>query len=160
MPLKPFFKHEIMSKQETAINKFDSGYNCAQSVLTPFVRQMNIDVDLALKLASGFGAGMGRTQNTCGALTGAYMVLGLAYGKQYPDHNANDKVAGFIQVITQRFKKTHGSTDCRDLLKVDLKTEEGQKSFTDNKLHDKVCARCVEGATKLLEELIDPPFTF
>jgi C_GCAxxG_C_C family probable redox protein len=143
-----------MSKQETAKKKFDSGFNCAQSVLTPFARQMNIDVDMALKIASGFGAGMGRTQGTCGALTGAYMVLGLKYGKQMPDDDSNDKVAGMIQDLTHKFESEHGFTNCKDLLNVDLTTNKGQDAFAKNNLHSTVCTLCVNSAVDLLEKIL------
>ena len=120
-----------MSKQNLAKNKFHTGYNCAQSVLVSFVPQLNIDENTALQISSGFGAGMGRTQKTCGALTGAYMALSLKYGKQHPnDEFSEDKVVELIQDFTNKFQEEHGFTNCRDLLKVDLNTEEGQLSFT------------------------------
>lgn len=144
-----------MSKQDIAISKFDRGNNCAQSVLTAFTKQLNIDDESALKLSSGFGAGMGRTQGTCGALTGAYMVLGLKYGKPFPDDIANEKLAGMIQKLTHEFESEHGFTNCRDLLKVDLTKLEGQTAFTKNKLHTSVCSHCVNSAVALLEEVMD-----
>ena len=143
-----------MSKQKIVKTKFDEGYNCAQSVLTPFASQMNIDVETALKLSSGFGAGMGRTQKTCGALTGAYMVLGLKYGKGFPDDESREKVVGLIQYLTEKFKEEHEFTDCSDLLKVDLKTEEGQHTFEKNKLHEIVCSHCLNSAVSILEEMM------
>lgn len=143
-----------MSKQDLAKNKFDSGFNCAQSVLIPFASQMNIDLDTVLKLSSGFGAGMGRTQGTCGALTGAYMVLGLKFGKQFPDDASNEKVVKIIQDITHKFETEHGFTNCSDLLNVDLKTIKGQASFTEKNLHETVCSHCVNSAVSFLEEII------
>lgn len=143
-----------MNRQDIAKSKFDGGYNCAQSVLSAFTKQLNIDDETALKLASGFGAGMGRTQGTCGALTGAYMVLGLKYGKQVPDDNSNDKVAGMIQDLMRKFESEHGFTNCSDLLNVDLKTTEGQFAFNEKKLHSTVCTHCVNSAVNLLEEIM------
>lgn len=143
-----------MGNKETAIINFKTGYNCAQSVLAPFADQMKIDVDTVLKLSSGFGAGMGRTQNTCGALTGAYMVLGLQYGQQFPDDDSKEKVIALIQEITEKFKEEHGFTNCNELLKVDLKTIEGQYQFNKRNLHEKVCSLCVNSVVSLLEEII------
>jgi len=71
-----------MKKEDIAKSTFNNGYNCAQSVLTPFANQMGIDVSSTMKLASGFGAGMGRLQETCGAVTGAYMVIIYGYWAQ------------------------------------------------------------------------------
>lgn len=145
-----------MSKQELAENKFHTGYNCAQSVLVSFVPQLNIDENTALQISSGFGAGMGRTQKTCGALTGAYMALSLKYGKQHPnDEVSEDKVVELIQDFTNKFQEEHGFTNCRDLLKVDLNTEEGQQNFAKKDLHNKVCTHCVNSAVSMLEEVFE-----
>lgn len=145
-----------MNKKDAAKTKFDAGFNCAQSVLIPFVEQLNIDESTALQISSGFGAGMGRTQKTCGALTGAYMVLSLKYGKQRPDDDVSaDKVIDLIQEFAANFQEEHGFTNCRDLLNVDLNTDEGQTTFEKNKLHNTVCSHCVKSAVSLLEEIIN-----
>jgi len=144
-----------MDKRELANSKFDGGYNCAQSVLSAFTKQLNIDDKIALKLSSGFGAGMGRTQGSCGALTGAYMVLGLKYGKSYPDDVTNEKLAALIQDLTQKFEEEHCFTNCKDLLNVDLKTKKGQALFVKKNLHNIVCSHCVNSTINFLEEIID-----
>ena len=144
-----------MNKSEKAVQTFDGGLNCAQSVLTPFLEKLNIDKSTVLKLSSGFGAGMGRLQETCGAMTGAYMVLGLKYGKYQPDDDSNEKVVELIQEFTKRFKNEHQHTTCRDLLNCDLNTEEGQAYVEQNNLHEEVCSKCVGDSVKILEDLID-----
>lgn len=143
-----------MSKQIKAVNRFNAGFNCAQSVLSPFAEEMDIDKNTILIMTQGFGAGMGRLQETCGAVTGAYMVLGLKYGGSIPDDNRNEKTIGKIQEFTHRFKEKHSVTTCRELLNCDLKTDEGQQYFSDNSLHDTVCSKCVSNAVEILEELI------
>jgi len=144
-----------MKKEDIAKLTFNNGYNCAQSVLTPFAIQMGIDVSSIMKLASGFGAGMGRLQETCGAVTGAYMVLGLKYGNRIPDDNSNEKIVGLIQEFTKRFRDEHKVASCRELLNCNLKTPEGQQYFTDNDLYKNVCSKCVNTAVTILEELGD-----
>jgi len=145
-----------MSKQELAKNKFNAGYNCAQSVLLAFVPKLSIDESTALQISSGFGAGMGRTQKTCGALTGACMVLSLKHGKQHPEDDVSeDKVVDMIQDFTSRFKEEHGFTNCSELLNVNLNTAEGQDKFRKNDLHNKVCTLCVNSAVSLLEEMLE-----
>lgn len=145
-----------MNKKDTAEKKFHSGYNCAQSVLVTFLPYLKIDENTALQISSGFGAGMGRTQKTCGALTGAYMVLSLKYGKQHPgDYVSEEKVVELIQNFTNKFETEHGFTNCRDLLKVDLNAQEGQLAFTKKDLHNNVCTKCVKSAVSLLEEVLE-----
>jgi len=143
-----------MNQFNDAKSAFDNGYNCAQSVLTPFASQMNIDVETVLKLSSGFGAGMGRLQKTCGAITGAYMVIGLKYGKQESDES-KEKVNNLIQEFTRKFRQEHKFTNCRELLNCDLKTEEGQLYFEQHNLQERVCSKCVGNAVSILEDLID-----
>lgn len=143
-----------MNQFNDAKSAFDNGYNCAQSVLTPFIKQLDFDVNTVLKLSSGFGAGMGRTQETCGAVTGAYMVLGLKYGDIDMDDEAKEKGDERIQEFTKRFEEKHGSTNCGNLLHVDLKTEEGQIAFERKNLHDTVCTKCIGTSVSLLQEII------
>ena len=54
-------------RSEIAIAKFTQGFNCAQSIIYAFSDDLGIDKDTALKIACGFGAGMGRKQEVCGA---------------------------------------------------------------------------------------------
>lgn len=63
--------------KDKAIQSFQSGMNCAQAVVTAYADRLKFDPDLAAGLSCGFGGGMGRLQQTCGALTGAFMVLGI-----------------------------------------------------------------------------------
>ena len=69
-------KGVTMTRSERAVSKFVAGYNCAQSVFYAFSDDLKIDQDTGLKIACGFGAGMGRQGEVCGAVTGGIMVLG------------------------------------------------------------------------------------
>ena len=85
-----------MKKSLIAVEHFKT-MNCAQSVLVCFANELNLDELTALKIASGFGGGMARAE-TCGAVTGAYMVLGLkaqTEGKSIQEIKAEAKAAGF-----------------------------------------------------------------
>src|SRR5512138_1672998 len=70
-----------MNKIEKVTSKFASGYNCAQSVFFAFLEDLEIDPDTALKIASGFGGGIGRRGEVCGAVTGGIMALGAKHGR-------------------------------------------------------------------------------
>ncbi|MBN2426288.1 MAG: C_GCAxxG_C_C family protein [Calditrichaceae bacterium] len=142
-------------KAKTAVERFRNGLNCSQSVFVTFADELSIDKEIAFKIASGFGAGMGREQETCGAVSGAVMVLGLM--NTVPGRTLNEnKEASYAAVsrFISTFKKQFGSILCRDILDgCDLKTEEGQKQFTEQELLDKRCVHCVELAVNLLESI-------
>jgi C_GCAxxG_C_C family probable redox protein len=71
----------MSTRTDIATTRFLSGYNCAQAVLDAFRDEASLDEDLALKMATGLGAGMGRKQEVCGAVTGGVLVLGLRHGR-------------------------------------------------------------------------------
>jgi C_GCAxxG_C_C family probable redox protein len=136
-----------MNKKEQAIKAFDTDSNCAQSVLSSFSEELKISKDDLWKVANGFGAGMGRLQNTCGAVTGGIMVLGLNSNKS----QAKENIYNQVQEFERKFKAIHKTTSCKELLNCDLKTETGQTYFQKNNLHDNVCVNCVKTAINLIE---------
>ncbi|HRX15740.1 MAG TPA: C-GCAxxG-C-C family protein, partial [Spirochaetota bacterium] len=74
-----------MSRSEIGVNKFKEGFNCSQSVLFSFADRLGISEDNALKIMTGFGAGMGRRQEICGAVSGGIAVLSMLYGRTGSD---------------------------------------------------------------------------
>jgi len=143
------------TKENKAINYFKSGLNCAQSVLTTYSDDLNFDNHLALRMACGFGAGMGRLQETCGAVTGSFMILGIYNCEKHPDNNdRKEKMYEMIQKFTDKFKAIHGKTDCKSLLNCDLKTEEGRQFAHDKQLYEIVCEKCISDSIRIIDELI------
>ena len=120
--------------KDKAIQSFQSGMNCAQAVVTAYADRLKFDPDLAAGLSCGFGGGMGRLQQTCGALTGAFMVLGIHNSRLYTDR-AELKNVTYTQVrkINEKFRQRQGATDCRSLLGCDLQTDEGMQYHKDRK---------------------------
>jgi len=76
---------------------FKEGYNCAQSVFASYHTELGIEQDVAMKIASSFGGGMGRLREVCGALTGLFMAAGIKYG--YTDPQDQDGKAKHYQLI-------------------------------------------------------------
>ena len=143
-------------KEEKAIESFRSGLNCSQSVLHAYANEMKVDNEFALSISCGFGGGMGRLQETCGAVTGAFMVLGIYNCKKFTDNkDRKEKTYAMIQRFSRKFKSFHGVIDCKTLIKADLNTEEGRKYVADNNLHEKVCERCIADAIGIVDELIE-----
>lgn len=146
----------MKTTEETASEKFLSGYNCAQSVLWAFAPRCGVDRDTALKIACGLGAGMGRRQETCGAVTGGVLALGLKFGRgEAQDRTATEATYAKAQELMRRFETAHGSCSCRRLLGgCDLAAEAGRAAFKDQDLFNKVCAPCVRTVCGILEDLL------
>ncbi len=145
-----------MTKSEQAISKFTGGYNCAQSVFYAFCEDLGVDQDTALKVACGFGAGMGRKGEVCGAVTGGIMALGVKYGRgEKEDRAVTDAAYVKVRELMDQFASRNGTCICRQLLHgCDLTTEDGQKYFKENDLLNKSCKPCVQSAVEILETML------
>lgn len=143
-----------MNTEETAVLSFNSGFNCAQAVLTAYSVKYNLDRTTANKISCGFGAGCGRQSLTCGAVTGAYMVIGLKYGKAESGDEVTKEIT-YKDVIgfSNKFKSLHKSINCTELLGADLGTEEGRAFAKANNLSNKKCANFVKDACTILNEM-------
>ena len=140
-----------------AVSKFSEGYNCAQSVFYSFCDDLQFDQNTALKMACGFGAGMGRKEEVCGAVTGGIIVIGAKYGRgEKDDRTATELTYTKTRELMHQFEKKHGTFICRKLLKgCELTTEEGRKHFKDNKFADTICKPCVRSVVEILESIMD-----
>ena len=142
------------TKTEKAIHSFRSGFNCAQSVVAAFQEELGFDKNLSLSLSVGFGGGMGRLQEKCGAVTGAFMVIGMISSGLYKDNlDRKNHSYAMIQQFDQRFKSIHQTTQCSELLQCDLRSPEGHAYAVENKLFGKVCEKCISNAVQIIEEL-------
>ena len=146
----------MKTKSDIAEEKFLSGYNCAQAVLYAFCDALQFDKNAALKLACGFGAGMARKQEICGAVSGGILVIGLKHGRgEREDKPQTEETYRKVRELMSRFESTHGSCQCRALLNgCDLNTPAGQQLFKENGLLRKVCAPCVRSVVQALEETL------
>lgn len=145
-----------MERSEVAVAKFVSGFNCAQSVLFSFCDDLGLDKEKALKIACGFGAGMGRKEEVCGAVSGGIMVISAKYGRgENDERKATEITYSKVRELMDTFSQKHGTYLCRKLLNgCELTTEEGQKEFLANKYLNKICKPCVKSVVEILETLI------
>lgn len=124
-----------MTKGEIAKNNFQNGCNCAQAVLLAFCEDYGMERETALTIAAGFGSGMAGLRETCGTVTGANMVIGLAKGKNRMEANRT------FREFADRFREKNGSLVCKDLLAARIKTR-------------LTCADLCYDAGNLLEEIL------
>jgi C_GCAxxG_C_C family probable redox protein len=141
---------------EIADEKFVAGYNCAQSVMFSFCDEFGLNADIALKMACGFGGGMGRLGQVCGAVSGGILVLGLKFGRGQNDERVTTDLTYLkVREFMNRFSSLHGSCICRALLSgFDLTTSEGQANFKDNECFNLICRPCVRDAAFIVEDII------
>jgi C_GCAxxG_C_C family probable redox protein len=144
----------MSAKIEQAVERFKSGFNCSQAVLSSYSEQFGLDCEKAFRVATGFGGGM-RISDVCGAVTGAFMVLGLKYGNVTAEDQEN-KAKTYERVVeyTNRFTARNGSVICRDLLGCDISTPEGNKEAQDKGLFATVCPKLVRDSAEILEEML------
>jgi C_GCAxxG_C_C family probable redox protein len=144
------------SKEKTAIESFRSGLNCSQSVVASFAEEMSFDRNLALSISCGFGGGMGRLQETCGAATGAFMVMGIHFCRKYSDNKERKETTyAAIQKFSKEFTVLHGTMNCMELINVDLKTEDGHRILKESNLSENVCEKCILDAIKITEDILN-----
>jgi len=142
-----------MDSGERAKACFRLGFNCAQSVMCAFSGSLGIDERTVKLMASGFGAGMGREQLTCGAVAGAVMAIGCRYFD--PDNVAvtKERVYAKTREVLARFRALHATVSCRELLGVDLGTPEGQKQAREQGLFRLLCDPYVVDACRIVEDM-------
>ena len=142
------------SKLETidkALSLFDEGYACSQSVLMAFAEQFKLDDTTGKLISSTFGAGMGRLRQKCGAVTGGFMVLGLASGNTDPK-DMDTKLAAYdkVQELNRRFEELNGTSICSELLAMHATEDE----VTQRLHHKLVCRKVVADAAGIAWDLI------
>ena len=143
-----------MSKVEQAVERFKNGFNCCQAVVGNYSEQFGLDSGQASKVATGFGGGM-RMGGTCGAVTGAFMVLGLKYGNTTAkDKTAKAKTYEMVVEYTSRFKARNGSVVCKELLGCDIGRPDGMKKAQEGGLFASICPKMVQEAAEILEEML------
>ncbi|MBN1764908.1 MAG: C_GCAxxG_C_C family protein [Sedimentisphaerales bacterium] len=142
-----------MNKIEQAVDNFHTGFNCAQAILGSYADRFGLECETAFRIAAGFGGGM-RMGSVCGAVTGAYMVLGLKFGSSVA-HDKKSKADTYEQVtdFTARFQAARGSVMCKDLLGCDISSPEGYQQARQNDLFNTVCPRMVQTAAEIIEDL-------
>lgn len=132
---------------------FREGYNCCQSVILAFAPELGLDEKTAVRMGSSFGGGMGRLREVCGAVSGMFMVLGLAEGYDSPaDTQGKAKQYARVQGLAQQFREKNGSIVCRELLGLsEYKSSPKPEERTEAYYRKRPCAELVECAAEILE---------
>ena len=138
-------------------NFFESGYNCAQSVVLACADLLPLDRETLAKLASSFGGGVGRLREVCGAVSGMAMVLGLLYGYSGPETGpVKAEHYALVQKAAKEFEARNGSVVCRELLNLDKKHDDPTPApRTPAYYHNRSCSSFVGNAAEILERVME-----
>jgi C_GCAxxG_C_C family probable redox protein len=139
---------------QIAVENFENGYNCAQSVFLSYAQDFGIDKEMALKLSSSFGGGMGRLREVCGAVSAMFAIAGLQKGyTSNDDDEVKAKHYELIQKLAEEFKKEHNTIICRELLELNEQVSSPIPSKrTEEYYQERPCARFIETACKLISK--------
>ena len=144
---------------DKAVQLFEEGYNCSQSVFAAFADRYGIDRELALRLSASFGGGMGRMREVCGAVSGMLLVAGLETGT-VTGSDREGKAANYaeVQELAEGFCRKKGSIICRELLGLEEKSgrDSGMSHVPEERSEkyyaERPCPGLVRCAAEILEE--------
>ncbi|MCL2625975.1 MAG: C-GCAxxG-C-C family protein [Cystobacterineae bacterium] len=141
------------SKVNEAVACFKSGFNCSQAILSTYSEALGLDEKTALKIACGLGAGMGRRQETCGAVSAAYLLIGLKYGNtSKEDSHEREESYAWVRKFAALFEERNKTTHCFELLGVDL--TKGDKQIASERVKE-LCPKLVQDAAEIIEQIIE-----
>jgi C_GCAxxG_C_C family probable redox protein len=144
-----------LDRIENAVNKFNQGYACSQAILTEYCELFDLDDETALKISAGFAGGM-RSGKTCGAVTGAIMVLGLKFGSQNCEKAEGRKnIYDAVVEFTKNFEQLYGSTECKELLGCNVGTADGMRKAKEENLFYTICPKFIKSTAEILEEILN-----
>jgi C_GCAxxG_C_C family probable redox protein len=136
-----------------AVDTFNHGINCTQAILSTWGSRHGLDRDTAMKLGGAFGSGMNMGE-TCGAVTGALMVIGLRHAKvSRAGFLSRDRTERETLDFIERFKMRNGTVSCKELLGCDLGTPAGRAAAKRDKSFKTRCPKFVRDAAEILEEM-------
>jgi len=145
-----------MNNVEKAENLFLEGYNCAQAVFGAFAEELGIPFDVAMKLSSSFGGGIGRMREVCGAVSGMCMAAGLLYGYETPETGGiKAEHYRLIRELSDAFKERNDSIICRDIVGKKVEVGGTPAPRTPEYYASRPCLKCVHDAAEILEQHIN-----
>ena len=137
----------MSERSDRGVELFKSGFNCAQAVVGAFAKELGLDEKTAMKVSAGFGGGVGRTGEICGALSGAAIVAGMLYGAtEGSDAESKARTYEEIQRIIKLFKEKNIFVTCRELKDPPA---DGEMSY-----RRRPCAQLVEDAILITEKVL------
>lgn len=127
-----------------------SGCNCSQAVAAAFCEETGIDEELTKRLTIGFGGGMGRMREVCGAVSGMTFVISAVYNED------KGQIYARVQAAAEKFREQNGSIVCRELL--GLSSDAGLSPVPEKRTQGyykkRPCADIVASAADILDDYL------
>jgi C_GCAxxG_C_C family probable redox protein len=144
-----------VNRIEQAVACFAEGFSCSQAVFSTYAPQFGLDRETALKVAGPFGGGMGGMGGTCGAVTGAFMVIGLKHGRtSAEDVETKEQSYRLVREFASEFESRHGSILCKELLGCAIDTPEKSDRAKERGLFTTICPSFVQDAAEIIEKCL------
>ena len=141
---------------ELAKDLFSKGYNCSQAVFAAFCDETGMDREMALRLSSSFGGGMGKLREVCGAVSAMFLIAGLKTGNIDPaDKSAKKQHYERIQSLAAQFEQQHETIICRKLLGLPEGKDSPVPTERDEKFYkERICMKLVEDAADIMDAFL------
>lgn len=150
---------DIEERVKRAVDYFNSGFNCSQSVVAAFADIYGFTESQALRMSASFGGGIGRMRQTCGAACGMFLLAGLETGSV--DGNDRERKSYNYKVVQQlaaEFQKKNGSLICSELLGLSKPAEDNSPEASERTAayyKKRPCAMMVETAARIFAEFLN-----
>lgn len=144
----------MSQKGDKARELFEQGYNCCQAVAVAFAPELGLPEETVARLASGFGGGMGRLREVCGAVSGMVLVTGMLHGYSDPLAREEKKeLYARVQRLAARFREGQGTIVCKELLGLEKAEGSPEPSpRTPEYYRKRPCGELIRFAATILEE--------
>lgn len=142
------------SRVKYAVNLFERGYNCAQSVFAAYAELFGMDMQTALKMSSAMGGGVGRMREICGTVSAMALLAGLKEGNDDPDNEAaKEHIYALVRKMSAQFKDKQGTLICRELLGIEGMEESAKPSIRTPEFYaSRPCGRIIACAAEIIEK--------
>lgn len=152
-------KKELEARVQLAVDLFMEGYGCAQSVVAAFADRYGMDRELTLRVAAGFGGGVGRMRMMCGAVSGLVMLVGLDCGQtEGGDREGKSHCYRVVQDLLARSRAENGSLICAEILGLKGQTKAESHYMASERTAEyykkRPCAAKVESAARLFADYL------
>lgn len=157
---KEVTREDVEQRVTRAVDHFMAGYGCCQSVVAAFADLYGLDEQMALRVAAGFGGGVGRMRMMCGAVSALVILVGLDCGQtEGSDREGKSACYKVVQELLARSKAENGSLICAEIL--GLKgVEKATSSYvpsprTAEYYRTRPCAAKVESAARIFADYLE-----